>query len=76
MIDKYNLKEITGKLRYYIEHVFDHEDEFLKKFVLGNATDIVEISFSDENVFFVYVMMNGQHISDSIKLEEFIDWIK
>jgi hypothetical protein len=72
-------KEIFQSLSMIESTICDNEDSFIKTFV--KFTDplffgVTNIYFGSETVKFNYVLMCGQHVSDSIKLEEFVEWLE
>jgi hypothetical protein len=72
---KKNVKNICKQLDIYIEFVYDHEEEFLKKFAVAGC-DLVNIYFSTERVKIYYLIENGQTITDSIEMDDFVTWME
>ena len=72
-----SLLSICKSLDIYIGFIYDNEESFLEKF--GQMNDVwmlIEVSFDSERVKFVYILDSGQHIVNSIKIEELIEWMK
>ena len=74
MLDDFNV------LKKYENIVFDNLDSFTSKFCHGyEVFDVYGIHFSSESVNLHYILDGdslGQHVSDTIKLTEFIKWIE
>ena len=68
-------KEITLKTLEKWEGIaFDHEPAFMEYFSIHG--ELIGISFSSENVNIYNVLHTGQHIKDSRKMEEWLEFIK
>lgn len=70
--DSAQYKSASNDLENFI---FDHEKEFLAKFAGGYSIDLTKISVNSHNVNIVYILNSGQHISDSILLQDLMTWI-
>lgn len=55
--------------------IFEHEFEFLAKFCGLNTIDLTKFSINSEFVEFTYVLESGQHICNSIKLQDLMIWV-
>ena len=55
--------------------IFEHENEFLDKFCGLDALDLTKFSINSENIEFTFAINSGQHICDSIKLQDLMIWI-
>lgn len=55
--------------------VCDNEYEFIKRFCHQSTMDVTNISFGTEVVAITYVLDSGQHIADTIDLEEFFQFV-
>jgi hypothetical protein len=62
----------TDVLNRLSEIVFDNSGTFIEKFCKGDVMDLYSVSFSESSVKFYFVLDSGQHISDSITIDEFI----
>ena len=54
----------------------DHTRKFLKIFCKGDAWILNSVSWNDENMHFSYVLRSGQHVGDSVKLEEWYKFLE
>ena len=58
------------------EFIFHNETEFLKKFAKSPSCNLTKFSIYSGGAYIVYVLDSGQHIGDSIALEDLIIWIE
>ena len=70
-----NNVEVLSAIREWEHVVSEHEAAFLHDFC-NDAWILVEVSWDSENMRFVYVINSGQHISDSIKIEKWFEFIE
>jgi len=70
-----NNVEVLSAIREWEQIIFQHEPAFLHDFC-NDAWILVEVSWDSENMRFVYVINSGQHISDSIKIEKWVEFIE
>ena len=67
-------------LEKYENIVFNNIDKFTDRFCRGyDVFDVYGIHFSSVSVNLHYILDGksvGQHVSDTIKLEDFIEWVK
>lgn len=71
-------RDILDSLSLIESTVFDNEDSFLDKFA-PNADILMGlcgIYFNQETVKYYYILGCGQHIVDSIKIGEFMEWLE
>jgi len=57
-----------------IDFIFDREEEFLERFSKGNTIDLTEVSFTSISVKIVYILDCGQHVTDSIPMDDYLAW--
>ncbi len=65
---------MLSKLNYEIRYIFDNDISFLDRFGKGEIMDLTEVSFSSHHVHIVYVLDCGQHVADTIAMDDYIDW--
>ena len=71
-----DIRLITSQLEPYIDFIFDHEADFLREFAeMGNPFLLANINFSNALLKYTYINQDGCHISDSITLGRFMEWI-
>jgi len=70
-----DLKQIISDLEPYFDFVFENDESFLETFGQARAWMLTDISFGQEYVKFVYISNSGQHISDTISMDDFMVWI-
>lgn len=66
-------KELDSLAKYELV-CFENEKSFLLRFASAQAWQLVKVSFSSEVIYFTYVLYSGQHIANSCKREDFINW--
>ena len=69
-----NNEDILEVMREWDEVLFQHEKEFLHVFC-HDAWMLAEVSWSSENMRFVYIVESGQHICDSVKIEKWFEFM-
>ena len=69
-----NIDQITAIASELIKFIFDNEDSFLDRFGKFDATDLTEVGFSEHHVHITYVCYEGQHVCDSVCIEDFREW--
>ena len=62
-------------LREFEKSVYDRHDDFLDRFARGPAFELTQLAVDSENVRFVYILNSGQHIADSAKLADVLQWL-
>jgi hypothetical protein len=56
---------------------FDNNEKFLQTFAgVTKAWILNHISFDSNNMRFVYILDSGQHVSDSVKVEDWLNFVK
>lgn len=77
MIDPKLCKNIIDSLSSVRDIVQSNEDTFMDKFAPHADTlmGLCGVYFSPEIVKFYYILESGKHIVDSIKIEEFMEWL-
>lgn len=68
------MNELTKLIANELEFIYDNYDEFVCALCKNSkdVMDMYQVSFSDEDMYFKYVLESGQHISDSITITEYI----
>ena len=69
-----NVRQLTIMISELSGFIYDNEDEFLQRFAKFDYTDLTEVSFGYKYLRFTYVEHSGDHICDSICIEEFTGW--
>lgn len=55
--------------------VFEHEDDFLSEFCLGDSVMVLlSVYFASSEVKVYYILDCGQHVTDTIELKDFFEW--
>ena len=62
-------------LREFEKSVYDRHDDFLDRFARGPAFELTQLAVDSRNVRFVYILDSGQHIADSAKLADVLQWL-
>lgn len=57
-----------------LDFIFGNEKNFIDIFCKGEIYDLIGVYFSDETIKVYYILECGQHITDSFKIEEYIEW--
>jgi hypothetical protein len=57
-----------------IRRIFDNEESFLKRFGKGSIMDLMEVSFTSQYLKISYVLDCGQHVCDTVKMSDYLDW--
>lgn len=70
------LNALLSGLTPYVETIYEHEQCFLDRFGKGDATDLVEVSFSETQIKIVYILDCGQHVCDSVDVADFVRWLE
>jgi hypothetical protein len=70
------MKQDFNALSKYETACFHDEESFLNKFGKGDCWQLLDVYFSSTSMKIVYVLWDGQHISDSYPIDEFIEWYK
>jgi len=74
-----DLHQIMKDIQPYTEFTFEHEDEFLERFVKVDNDSIfclIKVSFGSDEIKFSYCLDNGKHFGDAITIDDFISWIR
>jgi hypothetical protein len=64
-------------LAKYETSIFNNLDSFTSRFCKGDVFDLYAVYFSTESVSIHYILDGkslGQHVGDSFKLTEFMQW--
>jgi len=70
-----DLKQIISDLEPYFDFVFKNGSSFLEMFGQARAWLLTNLYFGQEYIEFVYILDSGQHISDTISVDDFIVWV-
>ncbi len=70
------LKNLKVELIKYEEIIFNNEELFKREFCDKSVMDLNGVYFNSESMKVNYVLLNGQHISNTFKLEVFENWLK
>lgn len=68
------LTPLLGVLNTEIRYIFDNDESFLSRFGKGDIMDLIEISFTSHHVKIVYVLDCGQHVCDTVAMDDYMDW--
>jgi len=68
------LRALLEQLQPLEDVILDHEQEFLEEFC-PNGTDIIKLSFSSENCYFVYLAKDGPHTCNHISVSKLAWWL-
>ena len=66
-------KEIIACLRSWEDVAFDKQSGFMDRFC-PRAWELTQVSWDSENMRIVYVLASGQHIADSVKITEWLEF--
>ena len=66
-------RELVSLLSEWERVAFDREPCFLERFC-HNAWQLAKVSWSSETMHVVYIADSGQHITDSIPLNEWLEF--
>lgn len=55
--------------------IFENEMAFMDAFC-KDAWILTSVSWNSENMRYVYILESGQHISDSAKMDEWMEFLK
>lgn len=69
------LMKLLSNLSPFIEVIYSREESFLKKFAGRTAFDLIEVVFGSSHLRFTYILESGQHITDSITIDDLADWL-
>lgn len=67
--------DILKNIEELEEFVFDKEVELLDTFAKGLPEELVNVKFGSESVDITYILECGQHVCDTIKMDEFLAWV-
>jgi DNA-dependent RNA polymerase auxiliary subunit epsilon len=70
------IREALEQLSFYISLIYDNEKSFLDYAKFNDDWEIVRVSFSSENVEYVAVNLDGQHILNGMTIDNFEKWMK
>lgn len=77
--------EVFAMLRTWEKLVFDNiqsfedfffTDRFNRQLTHPPLDPMVSLSFSSETVKFTWVASSGQHIADSLSIQDFLEWAR
>jgi len=71
--DRVGSRELVSLLSEWERVAFGHESGFLERFC-HNAWQLAKVSWSSETMHVVYIAECGQHITDSIPLNEWLEF--
>ncbi len=69
------IKMVLDVLNSWEKIAIDNEDKFLHEFC-HDAWTLIKVYWCSEHMEFVYVLDSGQHVSDSITMEQWMDFLK
>lgn len=58
------------------QFIFNNEKSFIEAFCKGDVWIFKFASFCDEYINFGYILDCGQHLTDTIRIEDYINWKK
>lgn len=71
-----NIDQVRNALDPYERAVYDNSESFIERFCGDHDVwDLTEIHFSSNEVKYVYVHFDGQHIVNGISWDEFKEWL-
>lgn len=65
---------LLDALNTEIRHIFDNDESFLDRFGKGEIMDLTEVSFTSHHLKIVYVLDCGQHVCDTVAMDDYFDW--
>ena len=68
------LMPLLGVLNTEIGHIFDNDLSFLERFGKGYIMDLTEVSFTSHHLKIVYVLDCGQHVCDTVAMDDYFEW--
>jgi len=69
-----NTTALLAVLSSWEDLAHDETKGFCQRFC-PNAWILTHVSWDSENMRFVYILENGQHISQSVKITEWLEWL-
>lgn len=70
-----NMSDFIKQLNGYIRAAFDNEEQFLERFWGGGGSpELLECYMASERTRIVCLVSSGDHIGDTIRTDEFIQW--
>ncbi len=70
-----NSQEILETLGHWGDIAFDNEETFFAEFCPA-AWILTQVSWDCENMRIVYILSCGQHVSDSVKIDKWINFLE
>lgn len=67
-------KELITLLESETNFIYDNFDEFTSEFIKCDFIDMYEVRFGTNEIRFVWITDEGQHISDSIDFDTYDNW--
>ena len=71
--DRVSSRELVSLLSEWERVAFGHESVLLERFC-HNAWQLAKVSWSSETMHVVYIADSGQHVTDSIPLNEWLEF--
>jgi hypothetical protein len=65
------LRPALDALEKEIEYIFDNEESFMNRFAEEHWQDLLEVTFSNSYLKFVYILDCGQHVVDEVEIEAY-----
>ena len=67
-------KELIVLLESETNFIYDNFDSFTSEFIQCDFIDMYEVRFGTNEIRFVWIDDEGQHISDSIDFDTYDNW--
>ena len=75
-----NSNQIRSALDQWSNIIFSNEAAFLKRFVpwmkMNDYPEIINVAFNSESVKINFLLFEGQHVTDSYKLDDVLEWME
>lgn len=72
-----DIQSTLDTLNDWEDIAFINEEKFLQTFAnMTKAWILTHISFGSNNMRYVYILDSGQHITDSVKIEDWLNFVK
>jgi len=67
-------RSLQHKISTIVDFIYNHESEFLDRFLGEQFTDIISVSIGGERIEFVALADCGQSVSYDCSIEEYNKW--
>lgn len=68
------LNDALSVVNEELDFIFENDAAFLAAFSKGNTMLLVSVHFSGSDLRIVYVLDCGQHVVDTVQLEDYSKW--